>query len=55
MSVHLPANPESVFTYGAPQRRFGGALKQQRLLATAPRDVTEDDLAGIVHRSLHLW
>ena len=25
-----------------------GALKQQRLLATAPREVTEDDLAGIL-------
>jgi hydroxyacid-oxoacid transhydrogenase len=33
----------------------GGAMKQQRLLATAPKDVTEDDLAGIFRRSLHLW
>jgi alcohol dehydrogenase class IV len=32
-----------------------GALKQQRLLATAPKDVTEDDLAGILTRSLDLW
>ncbi|HET7385641.1 MAG TPA: hydroxyacid-oxoacid transhydrogenase [Nocardioidaceae bacterium] len=32
-----------------------GAMKQQRLLATAPKDVTEDDLAGIVQRSLELW
>lgn len=32
-----------------------GALQQQRLLATAPRDVTPDDLAGIVRRSLELW
>jgi alcohol dehydrogenase class IV len=32
-----------------------GALKQQRLLATCPRDVTEDDLAGIFSRSLELW
>jgi len=32
-----------------------GAMKQQRLLATAPKDVTEDDLAGIFRRSLSLW
>jgi alcohol dehydrogenase class IV len=32
-----------------------GALKQQRLLATAPRAVTADDLAGIFERSMTLW
>jgi hydroxyacid-oxoacid transhydrogenase len=32
-----------------------GTLKQQRLLATAPKEVTEDDLAGIFRRSLSLW
>jgi alcohol dehydrogenase class IV len=32
-----------------------GTLKQQRLLATAPREATEDDLAGILHRSIELW
>jgi alcohol dehydrogenase class IV len=32
-----------------------GALTQQRLLATAPKDVTEEDLAGILSRSLSLW
>ncbi len=32
-----------------------GTMKQQRLLATCPRDVTEDDLAGIFTRSLELW
>jgi hydroxyacid-oxoacid transhydrogenase len=32
-----------------------GALQQQRLLATSPRPVTEDDLAGIFRRSLQLW
>jgi hydroxyacid-oxoacid transhydrogenase len=32
-----------------------GTLKQQRLLATAPKDVTEDDVAGIFRRSLSLW
>jgi alcohol dehydrogenase class IV len=31
-----------------------GAMAQQRLLATAPRDVTPDDLAGIFTRSLTL-
>ena len=30
-------------------------MKQQRLLAIAPRPVTEDDLAGIFARSLELW
>jgi hydroxyacid-oxoacid transhydrogenase len=32
-----------------------GTLKQQRLLATAPREADSDDLAGILHRSLELW
>jgi alcohol dehydrogenase class IV len=32
-----------------------GAMKQQRLLATSPRPVSEEDLAGIVTRSLRLW
>ncbi len=32
-----------------------GALKQQRLLAIAPRPVTADDLAGIFRRSMTLW
>ena len=32
-----------------------GTMKQQRLLATSPREVTEDDLAGIFHRSMSLW
>jgi hydroxyacid-oxoacid transhydrogenase len=32
-----------------------GTLKQQRLLATCPREVTEDDLAGIFARSISLW
>jgi hydroxyacid-oxoacid transhydrogenase len=32
-----------------------GTMKQQRLLATSPRDVTEDDIAQIFHRSMHLW
>ena len=32
-----------------------GAMKQQRLLAAAPTQVTEDDLAGIFRRSMSLW
>ncbi len=32
-----------------------GTMKQQRLLATAPCPVTEDDIAGIFHRSIRLW
>jgi alcohol dehydrogenase class IV len=32
-----------------------GAMKQQRLLATAPKEVTEDDLAGVLTRSIDLW
>jgi alcohol dehydrogenase class IV len=32
-----------------------GTLKQQRLLATAPREVTPDDAAGILRDSLELW
>ena len=32
-----------------------GTMKQQRLLATAPRDVTEDDAAKILSGSLELW
>jgi len=32
-----------------------GTMKQQRLLATAPKDVTEDDVAGIFRRSISLW
>lgn len=32
-----------------------GTMKQQRLLATCPRPVTDDDIAGIFTRSLELW
>ncbi|MFP5369473.1 MAG: hydroxyacid-oxoacid transhydrogenase, partial [Actinomycetes bacterium] len=32
-----------------------GTMKQQRLLATAPRPVTEDDAAGVYRRSIQLW
>jgi hydroxyacid-oxoacid transhydrogenase len=32
-----------------------GAVQQQRLLATAPKPVTEDDLAGIIGASMEHW
>jgi hydroxyacid-oxoacid transhydrogenase len=32
-----------------------GTMKQQRLLATAPKPVTEQDAAAIFRRSMHLW
>ncbi|KQW42535.1 alcohol dehydrogenase [Nocardioides sp. Root1257] len=32
-----------------------GALQQQRLLATAPRSPTEEDLAGVFRRSMEHW
>ena len=32
-----------------------GALKQQRLLATCPKPVEDEDLAGIFRRSVELW
>jgi alcohol dehydrogenase class IV len=32
-----------------------GTLKQQRLLATAPKEVTGEDLEGIYRRSISLW
>jgi hydroxyacid-oxoacid transhydrogenase len=32
-----------------------GTMKQQRLLATAPRKVTEDDAASILRASVELW
>ena len=32
-----------------------GALKQQRLLATAPKPVTADDLAGVFRGSMEHW
>ena len=33
----------------------GGALKQQRLLATAPREPSAEDLAAILRGSMQLW
>jgi alcohol dehydrogenase class IV len=33
----------------------GGALQQQRLLATAPRSPTEEDLTAVFMRSMEHW
>jgi alcohol dehydrogenase class IV len=33
----------------------GGAMKQQRLLSTSPKPVTEEDLSEIFTRSMELW
>lgn len=32
-----------------------GTMQQQRLLATAPREVTEEDIAGVIRASMHHW
>jgi len=32
-----------------------GAMKQQRLLVGAPRDVSEEDLANIIRESMENW
>ena len=32
-----------------------GTLKQQRLLATAPEDVTAEDVAAVLDESFELW
>jgi hydroxyacid-oxoacid transhydrogenase len=32
-----------------------GAMKQQRLLVGAPREVTEEDLANIIRGSMENW
>lgn len=32
-----------------------GAMKQQRLLVGAPKEVTEDDLANIISESMENW
>ncbi len=51
--------PNGIGAVGYDERDIGdlveGTLKQQRLLATAPRAVTEDDAAAILSASLELW
>jgi hydroxyacid-oxoacid transhydrogenase len=43
------------YTTADTQSLVAGAMKQQRLLATAPRPVTDEDVAGIIDRSMRLW
>ncbi|MFC6345412.1 iron-containing alcohol dehydrogenase, partial [Nocardioides hankookensis] len=37
------------------QGLVGGALQQQRLLATAPKSPTDEDLAEVFRRSMEHW
>ncbi len=43
------------YTEGDVDDLVEGTMKQQRLLATAPREVAEEDAAGILRASLALW
>jgi hydroxyacid-oxoacid transhydrogenase len=51
--------PNGLYAVGYDERDVDGlvegALAQQRLLATSPRAVTGEDLAGIFMRSMSLW
>ena len=54
--IDIPAGVGAVgFTEADIDDLVEGSLKQQRLLATAPRAVEADDLAGIFRRSMSLW
>jgi alcohol dehydrogenase class IV len=54
--VGIPAGVGAVGFFAADiESLVEGALKQQRLLATAPRDVDAESLSGIFERSLSLW
>ena len=54
--IGLPDGVAAVgFAAGDVADLVDGALKQQRLLATAPRPVEAEDLAGIFERSMSLW
>jgi len=54
--IELPGGVGAVgFTEADVDDLVEGALKQQRLLATAPRPVTAEDLSGIFRRAMSLW
>lgn len=54
--IGIPAGLAAVgYDDGDVDRLVAGTMVQQRLLATAPREVTEDDVAGILRRSMELW
>jgi alcohol dehydrogenase class IV len=54
--IDLPSGVAAVgFGSGDVDALVDGALKQQRLLAIAPRTATADDLGAIFERSMTLW
>ena len=54
--VGIPSGLAAVgFTSSDVDSLVEGAVKQQRLLATAPLDVRDEDLASILDASLELW
>ena len=54
--IHIPNGLGEVgFTDGDVDDLVEGTLKQQRLLATAPREVTAEDAAAILTASLEIW
>jgi hydroxyacid-oxoacid transhydrogenase len=54
--IDIPNGVAAVgFTTGDVPALVEGAAKQQRLLASCPRAVTEDDLDGIFQASMELW
>ncbi|MGH3361544.1 MAG: hydroxyacid-oxoacid transhydrogenase [Nocardioides sp.] len=54
--VGLPSGLAEVgYSDGDVDALVDGSLKQQRLLATAPREVTGEDLAGVFRGSMELW
>ena len=54
--IHIPNGIGAVgYGEGDVDLLVEGTLKQQRLLATAPREASADDLAGILRGSLELW
>lgn len=54
--VGIPAGIGAVgFDSGDIDALVDGTMKQERLLATAPREVTADDVAAILDESIELW
>jgi alcohol dehydrogenase class IV len=54
--VGIPAGIGAVgFGKGDVGSLVEGTMKQQRLLATAPLEVTDDDVATILDQSIELW
>ncbi len=54
--VGIPAGIDAVgFDSGDIDSLVEGTMKQQRLLATAPREVSADDVAAILNESIELW